>query len=140
MNVLLDSNTISYILKDRPPVRERLDRAIRQGRTFLLPSVVHYEVTRYLDLKGARRLSQLYQGLVDGWQPCDLTFDDWSHAARLWAERHRVGRSISDFDLLLAVLARKQEAVLVTSNTRHFEGLDIPLEDWALPPGAGSGR
>lgn len=137
MNLLLDSNTISYILKDRLPVRERLDSAIRQGRTFLLPSVVHYEVTRYLDLKGARRLSQLYRELVDGWQTCDLTFDDWNEAARLWAERHRVGRSIADFDLLLAVLARKQEAILVTSNTRHFEDLGIILEDWALPMNVG---
>jgi predicted nucleic acid-binding protein len=97
-------------------------------------------VTRYLDLKGARRLTQLYQGLVDGWQRCDLTFDDWTEAARLWAERHRLGRSVSDFDLLLAVLARKQEAILVTSNTRHFEGLGIPLQDWTSPVESVEGR
>ena len=27
--LLLDTNTLNYILKDRPPVRQRLDQAIR---------------------------------------------------------------------------------------------------------------
>lgn len=132
--LLLDTNTLNYILKDRPPVRQRLDEAIREGRTFLLASVVHYELTRYLDLKGAHRLLRLYEELTATWRPCFLSFEDWAGAARLWAELHRSGRSVSDFDLLVAVLARKSNAVLVTSNTRHFEGLDLPLEDWTAPP------
>ena len=133
MNLLLDTNTLSYILKGRAVVLERLERAIRAECTFLLGSVAHYELIRYLDLKRASRLLRLYQELVSTWEPCDLSFDDWVEAARLWAERHRAGRAISDLDLLLAVLARKHGAVLVTSNLRHFDDLGIPLEDWTAP-------
>jgi predicted nucleic acid-binding protein len=53
-------------------------------------------------------------------------------AARFWAERHRFGKGISDLDLLLATQARTRNATLVTTNTRHFTGLGIALEDWTL--------
>ena len=38
--------------------------------------------------------------------------------------------------ICLAVVARREEAVLVTSNTRHFRGLGIELEDWMVPIGS----
>ncbi|MFL6202730.1 MAG: PIN domain-containing protein [Thermoanaerobaculia bacterium] len=133
MDLLPDTNTLSYILRGRQPVLNRFEEAVRQGSSFLLASVAHYELQRYLELKGAGRLQKLYESLVARWQRCNLDLDDWDEAARLWAERHRTGRSISDLDLLLAILARKHQAVLVTSNTKHFEGLDIPLADWSLP-------
>ncbi len=37
---------------------------------------------------------------------------------------------MSDMDLLIAVTARQEGAVLVTGNVRHFEGLGISLQDW----------
>jgi predicted nucleic acid-binding protein len=71
-----------------------------------------------------------YEEITASWPRCSLSFRDWDEAAQLWAERHRYGRSIADLDLFLAVLARRENAVLVTSNVRHFEGLGIPFEDW----------
>lgn len=130
MALLLDTNTLSYIIRGRQPVLDRFEESVRQGNTFLLSSVAHYELQRYLDLKGSSRLMRRYQDLVAGWERCILLFEDWNQAALLWAENHRTGRSISDLDLLLAVQALKHEAVLVTSNTRHFEGLNITLADW----------
>jgi predicted nucleic acid-binding protein len=130
--LLLDTNTLNYILKDISPAPLRLDEAIRQGQSFLLASVAHYELTRYLRLKGADRLLRLYGQLTEGWQPCEPSFEDWSEAARLWAELHGSGRSIADPDLLLVVLARKWTATLVTNNTRHFKDLGVPLEDWTV--------
>jgi predicted nucleic acid-binding protein len=135
--LLLDTNTLNYILKNRPPAPQRLEEAIGQGKKFLLASVAHYELTRYLHLKGAHRLLRLYKELTADWQACDVSFEDWDEAACLWAERHRTGLSISDLDLLLATLARKWNAVLVTSNVRHFEGLGVALEDWTVPDLAG---
>ncbi|HEX7181798.1 MAG TPA: PIN domain-containing protein [Thermoanaerobaculia bacterium] len=128
--LLLDTNTLSYILKNVPPVPAKLDDAVRQGKSFLLASIAHYELTRYLHLKGANRLLRLYQQLTATWRQCEPSFEDWDEAAQLWAERHRSGQGISDPDLLLAVLARKWSATLVTTNTRHFTGLGIALEDW----------
>jgi len=133
MELLLDTNTLSYIIRGRQPVLDRFEESARQGNTFLLSSVAHYELQRYLNLKGSSRLMRRYESLVAHWQRCNLLFEDWNHAALLWAEHHRAGRSIADPDLLIAVLALKHDAVLVTSNTKHFEGLSLSLTDWSLP-------
>lgn len=50
--LLLDTNTLSYILKNVPPVPTKLGDAVRQGESFLLASVAHYELTRLPPTEG----------------------------------------------------------------------------------------
>ncbi len=95
---------------------------------------MHYEVTRYLKLKGARALARSYEELVAAWERLEILGGDWDVAADLWAERHRVGRPIEDSDLLIAVGALQSGATLVTNNTDHFEDLGIEVENWAVAP------
>lgn len=130
--LLLDTNTLNYLLKGNAPVADRLEEANGEGASFLLATPAHYELTRYLDLKGAHRMRRIYSQITSSWQRCNLTFEDWSTAARLWAERHRAGKSIADMDLLLATLALREGSVLVTANVRHFEGLGLPVENWTV--------
>lgn len=134
MKVLIDSNIITYILRERELVLSRFAEALRVENVFVSSDVVDYEVRRYLVLKDARRQLARYEELSRDWLPVSLTRDDWRTAAKLWAELHRAGRSIEDRDLLIAVSALKEQAVLVTNNTRHFEGLGVPLADWAATP------
>jgi tRNA(fMet)-specific endonuclease VapC len=128
---LPDADTVNYLLKRISPTVGRFRQAIRARSEFVLSPVVHYEVTRYLRLKGAARLLRNYSELVAHWRLSDLLNEDWELAAELWAERHRAGRPIADSDLLVAVTARKAGAILVTNNTRHFESLGVTLENWA---------
>ena len=133
MRLVPDTNTLNYLLKGRLQVVERFEEANREGAEFLLSSVTHFELTRYLDLKGAHRLRRTYERITKSWVHCNLDFEDWGAAAGLWARRHRLGRSISDLDLLLAALTRRENAVLITSNVRHFVDLGVAYEDWASP-------
>jgi tRNA(fMet)-specific endonuclease VapC len=44
------------------------------------------------------------------------------------------GRPIGAMDTLIAAHALAEGLVLVTHNTRHFDGIEgLPLEDWAVP-------
>ena len=46
-----------------------------------------------------------------------------------------LGRPIGAMDTLIAAHALAEGLVLVTHNTRHFEGLEgLLVEDWAAPP------
>lgn len=133
MRLLLDTNTLNYLLKGRTSVLDRMSERVEEKADFLLAPIVHYELKRYLDLKGAHRLVRSYETLTASWPRLDLHFSDWEAAAQLWAERHRAGKAVSDLDLLLAILAQREGAVVVTTNTRHFEGLGVAMEDWTLP-------
>ncbi len=115
-----------------PYVEQHYQIALASGAKFALSMRVHFQVTRYLDLKGLTRLRRKYGTATANWQKIGLDETDWDDAAKLWAERHRIGKPVGDADLLIAIMARKCEAVVVTNNTRHFEGLGIPLVNWAV--------
>jgi len=130
MIYLPDTDTVNYLVKKvgNAPARFRAETAA--GASFALSYFVHFEVTRYLKLKGATQSHKRYDNLVADWQRIELQGTDWDDAANLWADRHRIGKPIEDSDLLIALTAKKCGATLVTNNTRHFEGLGVPLENW----------
>jgi predicted nucleic acid-binding protein len=130
---LLDADTLNYLLKARSPVTERFREAIRVGADFALSLTVHYQITRYLKLKGASRVLHEYRSLVSGWATVGLDNVDWDTAADLWAQRHQMGKPIEDSDLLIAVMALRTGATLVTNNLRHFTDLGLVAETWTVP-------
>ena len=65
MRLLPDTNTLNYLLKGFQNVRGRFDEAVDRGDQFLLGSVVHYELTRYLHLKGSHRMMRAYEEITD---------------------------------------------------------------------------
>lgn len=132
MRLLLDTSILNPLIRGRPTVLERAQQAVRRGDDFLLASLVHFELTRYLELKGAAQLSRAYNKVTRFWTRIDLSFADWDEAALIWDERHQKGKAVSDLDLLLAVLARREDAVVVTANARHFDQLGVALDDWTL--------
>jgi predicted nucleic acid-binding protein len=135
MKFLIDTNIITYVLREREPVLSKLSEALNIENVFVSSDVVDYEIRRYLVLKNAKRQLERYEALSRDWLPVNLTRTDWRAAASLWAEVHRAGRSIEDRDLLIAISALKEQAILVTHNTRHFEGLGVSLVDWAADSG-----
>jgi predicted nucleic acid-binding protein len=48
-------------------------------------------------------------------------------AGQLAAERQRAGRVVDLRDTLIAGIAQARRATIATRNTRHFEGLDVPV-------------
>jgi len=132
MTYLLDSSTVSLLLRaeGNPEVVEQLARAEAESAEFILCPVVAYEVRRGLEHRGSARQLADFRAIEDVWEWNDLQRADWLFAARLWAQRRAEGRPSSDADLLIAAHAARLDAVVVTSNVRHFEGLGVEVEDW----------
>lgn len=128
MNYLLDANVVSDVLRGHEPVRSRY--LALASTSFLLSPVVDYEIRRYLLLKGATRNLAQFEALIATWAPVLFDTSSWKLAAKLWADRHRVGLAIADADLLIAVSALQQDATLVTNNRSDFAGLGLRIEDW----------
>jgi len=131
MKWLLDTNTLNYLFREDAMVRGHFDKTRADpNNIFVLSPMVDYEFRRYMVLKNARRNLAQYEALAQHWLRPGFLDDDWHLAVNLWAERHRAGLPIDDADLLIAVTALRQNAVLVTSNTRHFANLGLILADW----------
>ena len=127
---MLDTDTCSYILRERPPqVLERLDKVARDE--VVLSTVVCAEL-RY----GAARLkSKKLAATIEAWLGLFvvLPWDDAASRAyaRIRAALEAGGKPIGNLDVSIAAHAVACGAVLVTNNTRHFSQVTgLRIENW----------
>ena len=127
---MLDTDTCSYLLRERPPqVLARLDAVARND--VALSTVVSAEL-RY---GAARAKSKKLTTTIERWLALFVILP-WDDAAAQSYARIRVaveakGRPIGNLDLLIAAHALSRKATLVTNNTRHFSQVPgLKLENW----------
>jgi hypothetical protein len=56
MSYMLDSDSVNFLIREHPQLQRRFKQALADNERFILSPIVHFEVTRYLDLKGAAKL------------------------------------------------------------------------------------
>ena len=127
----LDSNIISYMLKDNDAVYRNLDRAIDNGGRCIIPPVVYYEVKRGLLAVKATAKALDFEQLCRDFGVGRMNDRAWDIAAQLYATNKQVGRPIEDADLFIAAFCIVNGCTLVTNNTKHFENIDgLQYVDW----------
>jgi len=133
---ILDTNVLSALMRTRPDaaVISWLDR--QPSDSIWITSVTLFEARFGLALlpQGKRRLAleaALGKVVEEDLASRVLDFDSIAAmaAARLAADRRRAGRSVDLRDTLIAGIAHARRATIATRNTRHFEGLDVPVVD-----------
>jgi tRNA(fMet)-specific endonuclease VapC len=126
----LDTNSVSYFLKGRGGVAERL--LAEPPSNVAVPSVVLYELEFGAGRSEAptglkRRLDQLLRSLV----VLPFGVDEARTAARVRLALERSGQPIGPLDLLIAATTLEHGAILVTHNLKEFGRVPgLRLEDW----------
>lgn len=134
MIYILDTNAISDYIKQFAPTTTRINQAIRDGDTLYLCKPVEYEVVRGLLKSRAERQREMFENdFIPLLTPLPLTDADWRQAAQFWAQARSAGKQLSDVDLLLAALAFRLNAVIVT-NDDDFDALPVRRENWRQAP------
>jgi predicted nucleic acid-binding protein len=134
--IVLDTNVLSALMRTKPEpvVVEWLDR--QPADSVWLTSITVFEARFGLALlpKGRRRtgLERAFDRvLTEDLSSRVLTLDEMAAAtaAQLAADRQRAGRIVDLRDTLIAGIAQARRATIATRNTRHFDGLDVPVVD-----------
>jgi predicted nucleic acid-binding protein len=132
--IVLDTNVLSALMRTTPDavVVEWLDR--QPADSVWITSITVFEARFGLALlpKGKRRnsLEQTFDRmLTEDLSSRVLTLDEMAAvtAAQIAAERQRAGRTVDLRDTLIAGIAQARRATIATRNTRHFDGLDVPV-------------
>ena len=138
---VLDSNTLTHILKRSTAVIHRLREAATANAELYLCPVAYYEVRRGLLARAAARQLTELNALAGTLLWVDFERPMWDDAADMWAMCRRTGRrQDDDADLLIAAYARGLAATVVTNNTADFVNLGVPLADWLEPAGPAAPR
>ena len=134
--IVLDTNVLSALMRSSPDavVVEWLDR--QPADSVWLTSITVFEARFGLALlpQGRRRngLERAFDRvLTEDLSSRVLTLDEMAAvtAAQIAADRQRAGRMVDLRDTLIAGIAQARRATIATRNTRHFEGLDVPVVD-----------
>jgi predicted nucleic acid-binding protein len=133
---ILDTNVLSALMQTRPDVAvvSWLDR--QPSDSIWITSVTLFETRFGLALlpqgKGRVGLERAFERVVEedlANRVLDFDSPAASAAARLAADRQYAGRVVDLRDTLIAGIAQARRATIATRNTKHFEGLDVPVVD-----------
>ena len=130
---VLDTNVISDITNPEPNSNVLLHMNINQSSVLCLCQPVDYEIRRgYLKKGATRRLSVYNRQIKKQFRWIQLNDRDWLHAAQLWADAVSKGIQLSDVDLLIAAIAMRLDAVIVTADN-DFDALPVKCVNWREP-------
>ncbi len=134
--IVLDTNVLSETLRPQPD-RQVMARLEAQSATALFTTTMtEAEILYGVRLLPKGRHRDKLQSVVGAVFDEDfagrvLVFDDPAAVlfAEIAAERKTLGRPISQFDAMIAAVARSRGAALATRNTRDFTDCGIALID-----------
>lgn len=134
--IILDTNIVSELLKPGPNSQVIDWISSQDGASVFFTTISEAELRYGLALLPAGKRRTALSSAIDGILEEDfrgriLPFD--RAAARAYAviaaKRKTAGRPISQFDCQIAAIARANDAVVATRNTRDYEGCGIGVVD-----------
>lgn len=133
MKYLFDTDTITALLKPRPPqgLLKRIQNV--EPRDQHISTITIFEISygahksnnprKYLDFLELQVLPKVQV----------LSFDDTAAymAGRIRAEKEKHGQPVAPLDLPIAAIAKANGCILVTGNIRHFESIPgLEVQNW----------
>jgi predicted nucleic acid-binding protein len=120
----LDTNILSYILKDDEKVCAALSAQLALGNRCIIPPIAYYEIRRGLLYSNAVNKFNDFDELCRELAIGQMGMAVWDEAAHLYAAQRRRGSSVDDADLFIAAFCLVNGYTLVTNNLKHFEMVD----------------
>ena len=131
MMYLLDTNTVSDYLKGNPGVLKNLKH--HHHSLVAISSITKYELFYGL-LKNPQAHQKYGEQLrILFKQAQNMIFDEESAllAAEIKQELIQQGKSIGDWDTMIAALGLQHNAVVVTNNVKHFQRVkNLVVANW----------
>lgn len=133
MTFVLDTNTISFLMRGNPAVVRQLVKRAR-GEVVLPQAAVceiEYGLSRLPRSARQRKLRETFDGIL-----AELGRAEWTDSVsrafgEIKAGLERRGSRLEDFDLAVAAHALAVRATLVTSDTSDMERIPgLKLENW----------
>jgi predicted nucleic acid-binding protein len=128
---LLDTNHLSAYLDRHPVLQPRVDAGLRGGDRFGICLPIHCEY------RAGIRLSRRYRPNLARFQAALGIFRLWptdedtaAEFAELFRELRATGRMLSQFDLLIAAVARQYKLILLTADQDFQPVSRLQTENW----------
>ncbi|HEY0739792.1 MAG TPA: type II toxin-antitoxin system VapC family toxin [Herpetosiphonaceae bacterium] len=130
-NYLLDTDTLSAILRQSPTAISHAQAYIQVHGHFTFSLITRYEILRGLAAKNATRQMLVFDQFCRANIILPLSDAVIVRGAEIYADLHRRGELVGDADILIAATALVAGYGLVTNNERHFARIsDLTIVNW----------
>ena len=129
--ILIDSDTLSHIMRRTPSVRKRARSYTLEHGKLTFSVMTWFEVLRGLKARNAAKQLKAFDAFCAANTILPLSRNIVSRATDVYADLYRKGRLIGDADILIAATALEHDMDLATNNSRHFENVvGLTLVNW----------
>jgi predicted nucleic acid-binding protein len=126
----LDTNIISYYLKGNEKIINKISEEGREN-IIVIPPIAYYEARRDLVYLNASRKLQAFGNLYSKTGINSIDKEILDIAILVYTQTRKIGFVIEDADILIAACCIQNNYILVTNNTKHFEGIEnLQIENW----------
>jgi len=128
---LIDTNIISAFMRGDTAVIHKTEKYLRFHRTLSVSVITYYELIRGLKALSNNNKLNAFKKFMSSCEILDLDSLTAEKAAEIYDALKKKGTLIEDADILIAATAIKNELVVITDNTRHFDRIDnLEISNW----------
>ncbi len=118
--LVLDTDTISLVLKNNPKVMAAANKYLSFFRGFTFSTITRFEILRGLKIRDARNQLARFEIVCNNSRILNINDEIIIKASDIYADLHRRGQIIGDADILIAATAIVNNLTIVTNNENHF--------------------
>jgi tRNA(fMet)-specific endonuclease VapC len=133
MSRLIDTDVLSYYLKNNTLVIRNFSNYVSIKRKLLCISVItYYEILSGLQAINAKRQIDLFKKIFPFKNILLITTVTAQIAADIFGKLRLKGIVVDDIDILIAASANEHKLIVVTNNEKHFGKITgIKIENWS---------
>jgi tRNA(fMet)-specific endonuclease VapC len=129
MIYMLDTDTVSNIVRKHPPVIKKL--ISHENDEICISAVTNAELFYGLEKKKSQKLFNEVRSVIGKCTIIDFDASQSEIYGRIRFELEKSGTPLGDMDLLIASAAMSIGAILVSHNKKHFSKIKgLKVEDW----------
>ena len=122
MNYMLDTDTVSLIIRKYPSVIEKLIK--HEDDEICISTITYAELCYGLEKKGSVRLFNEIMSIIRKFTIVDFDNSQAELYGKIRVGLEKSGTPLGDMDMLIAASALTAGAILITHNTKHFSKIN----------------
>ena len=129
--IFLDTNIISYYFNANNKVKEKLMEAVDDDKEICTTVINIYEILKGFRWKNNKRKEEQFKEFLEDVVIFGIDNDVINIASDLYAHLRKKGKTIGDADIFIAAIVIKNNGILVSNNTKHYEDIEqLNLINW----------
>jgi predicted nucleic acid-binding protein len=126
----LDSNIVSYYLKNYADLVERVDAEIKNNCIVISP-IVYYEINNWLLKNNSRKKAAIFEKICSDRGIGIIDKSTLDIASTIFINLRKDGIKIDNTDILIAAWCIQNNHTLVTNNLKHFDNIEhLKVTNW----------